>query len=243
MNLETPPSEPATRRKPLALAIVVAAGIVAAVLRVVPHPPNFSGVGALGLYGGGRLRSWQAFLLPLSVMILSDLALWTLTRFDDKYSLGHVSRLYVYASFMIYVLIGRWLCTRHSIGSIVLASTVGAVQFFIVTNFCDWLFQPWQPGVLDAYRYSRDLNGLMTCFAMALPFYRNDNLPAVDHPFMLFTDFRFTLVWTFLGDLIFTTVYLLADAKLGRWLESAPASQAVVSTSSGSQLVLTGIQE
>jgi hypothetical protein len=217
----------------LALGIAVVAGIVAAALRVVPHPPNFSGVGGLGIFGGARLRAWHAFLLPLGIMIASDCALWVLTGFDSKYSLGHLSRVYVYASFMIYVALGRWLCDRTSLRSIALAATLGGLQFFVLTNFCSWLFQPWEAGyetIPDAFRYSRDLSGLATCFAYALPFYQGE-LPYVDHPFMLFTDFRLSLIWTCLGDVIFSTAYLLVYARLAqRRVSAEPAPVPVANT-------------
>ncbi len=203
---------------PLALGVAVVAAIIAAVLRIVPHPPNFSGVGGLGIFGGARLRPWHAFLLPLGIMIASDFSLWVLTGFDSKYSLGHLSRVYVYASFMIYVALGRWLCDKNSLRSIAVTAALGGLQFFVVTNFCSWLFQPWEAGyeqIPDAFRYARDLSGLATCFAYALPFYQGE-MRYVDHPFMLFTDFRLSLVWTCLGDVIFSTAYLLVYARLAQ---------------------------
>src|SRR3954454_16784234 len=100
MNADKPPAEQEAPSHSLALGVAVVAGFIAAIMRIVPHPPNFSSVGALGLFGGARLRAWQAYLLPLAIMVLSDLLLWVLTGFDFKYSLGHLSRVFVYASFM-----------------------------------------------------------------------------------------------------------------------------------------------
>jgi hypothetical protein len=149
---------------------------------------------------------------------VSDALLWMRTDFDANYWVGHLSRFYVYASFLFYIPIGRWLQRRNSIGAIALTSAVGALQFFIVTNFCTWLLQPFEPGydqLEGVYRYSRDLNGLVTCFTLALPFYQSD-LPFTPHPFMLFTDFRLSLAWTFLGDFLFGSVYLLACARFAK---------------------------
>lgn len=218
MNADQSSHEPESPWRPLALGIAVVGGILATLLRVVPHPPNFSAVGALGIFGGARLRAWQAYLLPLGIMVLSDLSLWILTGFDHKYSLSHLSRVYVYAGFMVYVLIGRCLHRQNSLASVALAATLGGVQFFVLTNFCEWLFQPWQSYYADipaAFRYSRDWDGLVTCFAYALPFYSGE-VPYTAHPFMLFTDFRLSLVWTVLGDVLFTTIYMLVYARLAR---------------------------
>jgi hypothetical protein len=141
MNDKPPESE--SKPNPLALGVAITAGILAALLRIVPHPPNFSAVGGLGIFGGARLRGWQAFAFPLGIMILSDLALWLITGLDPKYSLAHPSRFFVYGSFMIYVLIGRWLGESKSLLTIAGAGALGAFSFFLITNFCEWLFQPF----------------------------------------------------------------------------------------------------
>jgi hypothetical protein len=198
----------------LALGVAAIAGIIATILRIVPHPTNLTSVGAVGLFGGARVRAWYAYLLPLAVMIGSDLILWALTGFDYKYSIAHFSRVYVYASFMFYVLIGRWLRDKNSVASTTFAATLGGLQFFIVTNFCTWLFQPLE--LVDAqYLYSRDLSGLAACFAAALPFYQGET-PFGAHPFAVLTDYRLNIVWNVIGDIVFTTFYLQVYAKLAQ---------------------------
>ena len=227
MNNEKPNPDHESTSGRIALGVAVVAGIFATVLRIVPHPPNFSGVGALGLFGGARLHAWQAYLLPLGIMVVSDFCLWLLTGLDPNYSPLHLSRAFVYASFMIYVAIGRRLVDRNSFQAIAIAATLGGLQFFFLTNFCEWLFQPLMP-MPEEFRYTRDLNGLITCFAAALPFYQLDTT-GVPHPFMLFTDFRLSLVWTILGDVVFTTIYILVHAKLVQRVtrtEQAPVSAA-----------------
>ena len=219
MNADKASNEPESPHRPLAMGILIGAGILAVVLRIVDHPPNFSSIGALGIFGGARLRGWQAYLMPLAIMVLSDICLWILTAFNPLYSLAHQSRLYVYASFMIYVFIGRCLRESNSLKSVVVAATIGGLQFFFVTNFCVWLFQPTDPDyatLQEIFRYSRDWDGLVTCVAMALPFYNTAEMPLVDHPFMLFTDHRMALPWTVVGDIFFTSLYMSIHASLTR---------------------------
>src|SRR4051794_15214605 len=67
---------------------------------------NFNPIGALGLFGGARLKSWQAYLLPLGLMVGTDLAL-AVYKGDAEYGLFDMSRLWVYGCYAIYVLIGR----------------------------------------------------------------------------------------------------------------------------------------
>jgi hypothetical protein len=223
--------KPNPPNKPIALGIAVVAGIIATVLRVVPHPTNFSSVGAASLFGGARVKAWYAYLIPLAVMIVSDLTLWVLSGFDFNYSLGHPSRIFVYGSFMIYVAIGRWLIKTDSITSIALAGTLGGLQFWVMTNFCEWLLQPMYYELIAApFRYSRDLSGLTACFVAALPFYQGD-VAFSEHPFVVLGDFKFTILWTIAGDIVFTTGYVWAYGWLtqpAREPAPVPATEATV---------------
>ena len=114
-------------RSSVAGVLTVWAGAIAMVLRLVPHPANFSSVGAMSLFGGAKLRSWHAFALPLGVMLLSDFGLWLFTGFDAMYSPLHLSRSYVYLSLLLYVVIGLALKGRETWGWIVGASMLGSL--------------------------------------------------------------------------------------------------------------------
>jgi len=83
--------------RPLALSLTVAG----AILRLLPHPPNFAPVGGMSLYAGARLRGWQAFAVPLLLMAVTDPL-----RPEGSYS---IATPFVYLSFMISVWIGRRL--------------------------------------------------------------------------------------------------------------------------------------
>ena len=50
--------------------------VLAALSRLLPHPPNFSPVEAIALFGGAYFANrWAAVWVPLVAMFLSDLAL------------------------------------------------------------------------------------------------------------------------------------------------------------------------
>src|SRR6516225_8364960 len=97
--------EKRTNENGLALTWAAAMAVIAGLIRLIPfHPMNFTPVGALGLFGGARLRSWWAYVLPLGVMAVTDLLLWGIhginyTPFDP----------WVYASFALTVVWGRLL--------------------------------------------------------------------------------------------------------------------------------------
>ncbi|QJX00787.1 DUF6580 family putative transport protein [Frigoriglobus tundricola] len=133
--------------------VVLAAMIVsAAVFRIVPHPPNFTPVGAMALFGGACLADRRlALLFPLAVLFLSDLVLGL-----------HVLIPVVYGSFALNALMGRWLRSRRTIVNTAAVTLVGAVQFFVVTNFAFWwLFYP------------HTAEGLAECYLAAVPYFRN----------------------------------------------------------------------
>jgi hypothetical protein len=136
--------------RPLAAGLTV----MGALLRVIPHPMNFAPVGSVSLFGGARLRGWQAYLLPLVLMAVTDPLVG-----------GYSSATpWVYASFMINVWLGRRLLQNTEsplrIGGV---ATLGSVQFFLITNFAVWLN--------STTLYPHTLGGLATCYTMAIPFY------------------------------------------------------------------------
>jgi len=221
--------EPAQR--PVAIGLAAVAGVLTIIWRLIPHPANCLPLGAMGIHGGAKLRGWKPFLFPLAVLVISDIALWVRTDFDMQY-LFHLSRIYVYGSFLIYVLIGRMLRGRESVLAIGGASLLGSLQFFLVTNFCVWLFQPLEPLDRVYVVYSRDLSGLLTCFAAALPFFQGDS--PLDLHALFVGDPRFGTFYLVAGDLVFTYGLFGLQALLARTpvaagqprhdhLEAAPA--------------------
>lgn len=135
--------------KPLAIGLTVV-GILA---RLVPHAPNFTPVGGVSLFAGGRLSGWKAYLLPLVLMLVTD-------PLVGGYSFNTP---FVYASFLIYVWIGTRLRSTQNPAAFGAAAVAGSVQFFIITNFGAWLS--------PAATYGHTAAGLMACYVAAIPFY------------------------------------------------------------------------
>ncbi len=135
--------------KPLAIGLT----IIGMLARLVPHVPNFTPVGGVSLFAGGRLRGWKAYLLPLVLMLVTD-------PFVGGYSFATP---FVYLSFLIYVWIGSRLRATQSPLAIGAAATAGSLQFFVITNFAMWL----KPVSL----YPHNAAGLIACYTAAIPFY------------------------------------------------------------------------
>src|SRR2546428_8206207 len=151
--------------------LVLFAGILlAAVSRLIPHPPNVTPIAAMALFGGAHFSNRAAaYLVPLAAMVLSDLFLGF-----------HRTTPFVYGSFALIVLIGYGLRGRKTVFTEALAALPSAVLFFLVTNF-----GVWATGTL----YPKTWTGLATAYLAALPFFRNTALGALVHVPVFFAGF------------------------------------------------------
>lgn len=129
---------------------------LAAVSRLLPHPPNVTPLTAIALLAGATFTASRAYLIALAALALSDLFLgW------------HPTIPFVYACFLATATMGLWLKSGRGparIAGLCLASTA---LFFVVTNFGVWLLSGM---------YARDLAGLAACYTAAIPFLRNSLL-------------------------------------------------------------------
>ncbi len=139
----------------------VALTVLGALLRLAPHPPNFAPIGGTGLFAGSRLRAWQAYLVPLIAMVLTDpIRSWMEGGFPAYTRMT----LVIYASMLIYVFLGQTLLRKsQKPGRIATVCLLGGTQFFLITNFFVWL----GPDVAYAHTFA----GLIACYTEALPFF------------------------------------------------------------------------
>lgn len=124
-------------------------------LHLFPVIANFTPLGALSLFAGSRVRGWKAYLVPMTVMILSDLGLsWMLGKapFD----------LFVYATFLLVVALGSFELRKVTLPRVLGGAVSASLLFFVLVNFGCWL------SMTDYY--DRSVAGLATCYAMAVPF-------------------------------------------------------------------------
>ncbi|MBI3290537.1 hypothetical protein HYZ78_04025 [Candidatus Microgenomates bacterium] len=127
--------------------------LIAIVLRLAPHEPNFAPITAMALFGGAYLNSRYALIVPLAAMFVSDIFIGF-----------HSTMPFVYASFLLSGLIGLRLRNHKNVLNVVAASFGASVLFFLITNFGVWLV-----GGL----YPHTGSGLVQCFINAIPFFRN----------------------------------------------------------------------
>ena len=152
------------------LAALLTAISVAALLRLVPHPPNFSPIDAMALFSGAYVgRRPLAFVAPLAALLLSDLVL------------GFYHGLAtVYATVALIVVIGWWVSSRRTPLRIGAGALAGSVIFFVITNFGMWLFSGFYP-----VTYA----GLVACYTAAIPFFQNTVAGDLFYTVLLFGGF------------------------------------------------------
>jgi len=134
--------------------------LLGAFSRLLPHPPNFVALGAIGLYAGARLPRRWAWAVPIAAMLLSDLVL---DPGSGRRAVTFV-RIAVYGSFALMVLVGRRLAGNARAGRLAALSAGGAVFFFLTTNFAVWV---------SGGGYPPTPAGLAAAYVLALPFFWN----------------------------------------------------------------------
>ncbi|MFH0712368.1 MAG: DUF6580 family putative transport protein [Candidatus Jorgensenbacteria bacterium] len=139
----------------LILALIVIISVASVALRLLPHLPNFAPIGALALFVGIYAKKKIWFLAPIAAMFFSDLVI----GFDSW-----KMRVVVYGSFLVYVLLGVFAGKNKSFGTVVGGTLAGALFFYLSTNFTVWAFSGM---------YLHTFQGLILCYEMALPFFRN----------------------------------------------------------------------
>jgi hypothetical protein len=154
----------------------VIAGMIlaAAVTRLVPHPWNFTAIGAMALFGGAHLADRRAaFAVPLVAMLLSDLYLAGVI-----YGWSTLAAMpLVYVCFALTVAMGLWLRNRRRVVPIAAAGIGSAVLFYIVTNFGVWA---------EGTFYPRTAEGLVACYVAGLPYFNNFLLANLLYSLVLF---------------------------------------------------------
>lgn len=150
-----------------ALIIVAAVG-----LRLIPHMPNFAPIGAMALFGGAYMKNKYTLLILFATLLVSDYLLLYInpfssnlvnfSRFYAPWELIHSTIFFVYFSFFVNYLIGRWIAQEKSVERVLGGALIASIQFFVITNFGVWL----------TGMYGQGLSGLVQSYIMALPFFR-----------------------------------------------------------------------
>lgn len=128
--------------------------LVAAFSRLIPHPWNFTAVGAMALFGGAYFTSrTQSLLVPMLALFLSDLVLGL-----------HAGMLFVYGAFAVIVMLGWTLREDQKASRVGALALLSSFIFFGISNFGVWL---------SSGMYAKSFAGLTQCYLAAVPFFGN----------------------------------------------------------------------
>lgn len=134
--------------------------------RTLPHWWNVAPIAAIGIIAAAYLGWRYALAVPIIALAIGDIF------FLGTYDFGVMASVYV--GFALVALYGLLLRNNKNVITLVGVPLAASVTFYLVTNFSVWAFSPW---------YAKTLDGLIQCYYLALPFFRN----------------------TLLGDLVYTT--------------------------------------
>lgn len=128
---------------------------------------GFSPVIAIALFAGFIIKQRDlSFVLPLLALFVSDIVIHVLyTQNLFPYAGFYGGQWKHYLILLVATLIG-WMLKGRSNASLLAGSVIAPTVFFLMSNFMVWT------GTTEAV-YSKDFNGLMTCYAAGLPFYKN----------------------------------------------------------------------
>lgn len=153
------------------VVVLISLVLAAALTRLMPHPPNMTSIAAIALFGGAYFSNrWLVFLVPLTALFISDMALGGFYRGMEV----------VYLSFALIVCIGLWLQKHRTVFPIAGAALASSVLFFALTNLGVWAFSGMYP-----VTYA----GLVACYTAAIPFFANTLMGDLFYTALLFGGF------------------------------------------------------
>lgn len=167
----------------LRLSVLISILIGVGMIRLIPHYPNFTPIGAMALFGGAYFsKRWHAFLLPIGSLFISDIAINYLIY--HKIILLHSMWFGVYGSFSLIVFLGMLLLKKINPKNVVFGSLSASMVFFLISNFGVWVVDPIN-------LYPNTGTGLLACYVAGLPYLLGTIFGDLFYSAILFTLFEY----------------------------------------------------
>jgi len=134
--------------------------LILAFSRLIPHPPNFTPIIAVAMVSGYFFKNINLSLVVLLVaMLISDL-------FIGFYE----NVIFVYTSLLLITFVFHKISNKINFKNLFIYGFGSSVIFFIISNFGVWaLGSP----AINNIPYERNLEGLIQCYILAIPFFGN----------------------------------------------------------------------
>lgn len=169
LELEARPPNSTNKRISISMKYRLAFALIAlaALTRLLPHPSNFTPLGAIALFGAAYFsRQWLMLAVPFAALFLTDLFLNNVVYrelYGNQFTL--ITSWWIYAAFAVVMLLGMtWFRQKVSAPRVIGASLSASAVFFLVTNFSVWL---------ESGMYPPSMAGLGACYMAGIPFLGN----------------------------------------------------------------------
>ena len=134
--------------------------LILAFARLIPHPWNFTPVIAVAILSGYFFKNiYLSFSILLISMLIADVFLGF-----------YENMIFVYISLLLIAFVFFKISKKINFKNLFIYSFAGSLIFFVISNFGVWILG--SPGV-DNLPYDKNLNGLIECYILAIPFFGN----------------------------------------------------------------------
>ena len=129
--------------------------------RLLPHPPNFTPIVAVAIMSGYFFKNIKfSFVVLLIAMLLVDVFLGF-----------YKHMLFVYLSLFLIVFVFFKISYKINFKNLFIFGFLGSLIFYLVSNFGVWASGVISP--ITNLPYEKNLNGLISCYFLAIPFFKN----------------------------------------------------------------------
>ena len=152
------------------LKVAIGLLIALSASRFIPHPPNFTSLLALSFY---IPAIFGIRYIPTVIIAL---------LFTDLILGFHSTMLFTFGSIILIGLISKYF--NKSIIFRISGALTGALIFFIITNF----------GVWSSGSYGYNLDGIVACYTLALPFFAYSIISTIIFSVVIETILKFKII-------------------------------------------------
>jgi len=151
--------------------IIIAIIALAALSRLIPHPPNFTPIAGIGLFGSAYFsRKWLALIIPFAAMWFSDLIINNIyypiiyPQYYEGFTFFTSGWYWMYGSIALIIFWGFKTLKKITPLNLLGSSLVASLIFFLATNFGSWM---------SGLFYPKTVSGLVACYTAGIPYFWN----------------------------------------------------------------------
>ena len=159
--------------------------ILAAFSRVIPHMPNFSPLGAIGVFGVAHFsKKWLGVLIPITATWLSDLFINNViyAKYTTSFVWFYDGFYWQYGSYILIAIVAIFIVKKVNVQNVFAGALASSAIFFLVSNFGVWI---------SSTSYPQTFSGLMSCYTAGIPFINGTILGDLFYCSVLFGGYAF----------------------------------------------------